>query len=55
KPEGGLGLGLFIANTLLERSGAAISFGNAKKAGNRGALVLIKWPRSAIEARSNEI
>ena len=39
---GGLGLGLFIAKTLLERSGATIEFANAK-ARRRGASVTVVW------------
>ena len=41
---GGLGLGLFIAKTLLERSGATLEFSNAVEAG-KGAVVTITWPR----------
>lgn len=41
---GGLGLGLFIAKTLLERSGATVSFRNAGESG-KGALVEVIWPR----------
>ena len=41
---GGLGLGLFIAKTLLERSGAEIHFGNSAESG-LGAVVEIIWPR----------
>jgi two-component system sensor histidine kinase RegB len=44
---GGLGLGLFIAKTLLERSGASLSFRNSQKPGE-GALVQISWPRAAF-------
>lgn len=44
---GGLGLGLFIAKTLLERSGAAIRFGNAGGEG-KGATVDIVWPRETF-------
>ena len=41
---GGLGLGLFIAKTLLERSGARLTFSNA--AGRTdGAKIEIVWPR----------
>lgn len=43
----GLGLGLFIAKTLLERSGATVTFGNAGEPG-KGALVRISWPRAAF-------
>jgi two-component system, sensor histidine kinase RegB len=44
----GLGLGLFIAKTLLERSGATVSFGNLTPP-RRGANVQISWPRPAFE------
>ena len=45
---GGLGLGLFIAKTLLERSGAILSFSNYTKKGV-GAQVDIKWQRQAFD------
>ena len=41
---GGLGLGLFIAKTLLERSGATLEFQNAFVQG-QGAVIDIEWPR----------
>lgn len=41
----GMGLGLFIAKTLLERSGGQISFGN----GGPGAVIRVSWPRDALE------
>jgi two-component system sensor histidine kinase RegB len=44
----GLGLGFFIANTLLERSGAAVSFEN-RPSPEQGARVTIKWRRSDFE------
>ncbi len=44
----GLGLGLFIAKTLLERSGATVSFSNLAPP-RRGANVQISWPRTAFE------
>ncbi len=40
EPGGGLGLGLFIAKTLLERSGATLSFRNAMEPG-KGAMVQV--------------
>jgi two-component system sensor histidine kinase RegB len=46
---GGLGLGLFIAKTLLERSGATLSFRNSNEPG-QGAIVRISWPRAAFLA-----
>ena len=44
---GGLGLGVFIAKTLLERTGARLAFQNV--AANGHAQVRIVWPRSAVE------
>lgn len=43
---GGLGLGIFIAKTLLERSGGRLGFGNTR---DGGARVTITWPRAAVE------
>lgn len=40
---GGLGLGLFIAKTLLERSGANLRFQNVPDKG-QGAFVQVTWP-----------
>jgi len=42
----GLGLGLFIAKTLLERSGASLVITNRP---NSGAFVEVAWPRAAFE------
>ncbi|MFU0505162.1 ActS/PrrB/RegB family redox-sensitive histidine kinase [Pseudaminobacter sp. NGMCC 1.201702] len=47
EPGGGLGLGLFIAKTLLERSGATLSFYNANERG-KGAVVQVEWPRDVF-------
>lgn len=47
-PAGGLGLGFFIAKTLLERSGASLSMKN-RELPLTGALVTIGWPRSDFE------
>ena len=44
----GLGLGLFIAKTLLERSGATLSFDN-RRAPEHGAIVKLHWNRSDFE------
>ncbi|KIZ45576.1 MULTISPECIES: ActS/PrrB/RegB family redox-sensitive histidine kinase [Rhodopseudomonas] len=44
----GLGLGVFIARTLLERTGAKVSFRN-KVFPDHGAVVQITWPRSRFE------
>ncbi|HEY8247316.1 MAG TPA: ActS/PrrB/RegB family redox-sensitive histidine kinase [Hyphomicrobium sp.] len=43
----GLGLGFFIAKTLLERSGATVSLAN-RTGGRSGAIVTVSWPRSFI-------
>jgi two-component system sensor histidine kinase RegB len=48
----GLGLGVFIARTLLERTGARVSFSN-RTFPDHGAVVQIVWPRNRFE--SNEI
>jgi len=42
----GMGLGFFIAKTLLERTGANVTFRNSKP---HGAVVSASWPRSKIE------
>jgi two-component system sensor histidine kinase RegB len=44
----GLGLGVFIARTLLERTGAKISFSN-RMFPDHGAVVQIAWPRASFE------
>ncbi|MGR4926988.1 ActS/PrrB/RegB family redox-sensitive histidine kinase [Bradyrhizobium sp. CAR08] len=46
---GGLGLGVFIARTLLERTGAKVSFTN-QTFPDHGAVVQITWPRDRFEA-----
>ncbi|WP_136683063.1 sensor histidine kinase RegB [Falsirhodobacter xinxiangensis] len=53
----GMGLGLFIAKTLLERTGARLRFANAadpfldpqERLGRSGAVVEVIWPRDALE------
>lgn len=53
----GMGLGLFIAKTLLERSGATLSFSNGRLFGETGwagqatggAVVIVRWPRDVID------
>ena len=40
RDEGGLGLGIFIANTLLARTGAKVHFDNTQE----GARVTVSWP-----------
>lgn len=52
----GMGLGLFIAKTLLERSGAKLSFTNgcdpflsgSERPDRCGAIVTVTWPRGVI-------
>src|SRR6202521_5756586 len=44
----GLGLGVFIPRTLLERTGAKVSFTN-RTFPDHGAVVQIAWPRSRFE------
>jgi two-component system sensor histidine kinase RegB len=46
----GLGLGFFIAKTLLERSGATVSLDNRERPAH-GAVVTITWPREAFERK----
>ncbi len=56
----GMGLGLFIAKTLLERTGAELSFangsdpflGNDDQGPRRGAIVEVVWPRDKIVTAS---
>jgi two-component system sensor histidine kinase RegB len=64
----GMGLGLFIAKTLLERSGATITFLNAEQPGTErsmpvfgdgstqptGAIVILRWRRSDLEISEEE-
>lgn len=45
---GGLGLGLFIAKTLLERSGATLTFANRGPEA-AGARVTVVWPRDIMD------
>ena len=48
----GLGLGVFIARTLLERTGAKVSFSN-RIFPDHGAVVQIVWPRERFEAKDD--
>ena len=43
----GMGLGFFIAKTLLERTGAEVEFRNARRG---GAVISARWPRGRITA-----
>lgn len=45
----GLGLGFFIAKTLLERSGATLAFAN-RAAPEHGAIVSVRWDRADFDA-----
>jgi two-component system sensor histidine kinase RegB len=44
----GMGLGFFIAKTLLERTSATVAFRNGRR---KGAIVTARWSRSSIEAK----
>ncbi|HFB2047996.1 MAG TPA: Sensor histidine kinase RegB [Hyphomicrobiaceae bacterium MAG_BT-2024] len=46
----GLGLGLFIAKTLLERTGAVLEFDN-RSLPHHGAVIKMTWPRGLFEAK----
>jgi two-component system, sensor histidine kinase RegB len=48
----GMGLGLFIAKTLLERSGASVQLFNRKQP-EHGASISIKWPRGSVDVTKN--
>ncbi|WP_377191836.1 sensor histidine kinase RegB [Ruegeria meonggei] len=55
----GMGLGLFIAKTLLERSGAELNFANgsdpyqtlSSHQDRLGAIVQVSWPRNLVDAQ----
>lgn len=49
--SGGTGLGIFIATTLLERTGGRLKFSNRREG---GAQVDIRWPRNHIEVQELE-
>ncbi|MFK7939566.1 MAG: sensor histidine kinase RegB [Roseovarius sp.] len=59
----GMGLGLFIAKTLLERSGAELSFANGfessqiapEHSDRTGAVVEVIWPRAALERETDPL
>ena len=59
----GMGLGLFIAKTLLERTGAELDFSNgdpknailAKKDYSQGALVAISWSLRLVEQKTGAL
>ena len=45
----GMGLGFFIAKTLLEQTGGSVKAGNTR---DGGARITIQWPRGAIDGTS---
>jgi two-component system sensor histidine kinase RegB len=47
--EGHMGLGVFIAKTLLERTGGSVSFGN-RSPGPGGAAVAVRWSNPVFKA-----
>ena len=57
----GMGLGLFIAKTLLERAGAQLTFANSRRHGHAswtgqatgGAIVDVVWPREKLASDPN--
>jgi len=59
----GMGLGLFIAKTLLERSGATLTFANGgdpflsrdERPARSGAIVEVSWPREVIAAAEGRL
>ena len=52
--QGGMGLGFFIARTLLERTGGKVfvGAGDGGKGQPKGARVAVRWPRPALEVPS---
>jgi two-component system sensor histidine kinase RegB len=49
--SGGTGLGIFIATTLIERTGGKLAFRNRR---DGGAQVDVRWPRPHIEAEQGD-
>jgi two-component system sensor histidine kinase RegB len=54
RERAGLGLGVFIARTLLERTGAKVSFTN-RVFPDHGAVVQIAWPRLRFEESETDV
>ena len=58
-----MGLGLFIAKTLLERSGAQLRFANSRRHGHAswkgqatgGAVVDVTWDRGALGVADEQV
>jgi two-component system sensor histidine kinase RegB len=46
-----MGLGFFIAKTLLERSGATVSLAN-RPLPEHGAIIQLSWPRGSVDLES---
>ncbi|MEM7709588.1 MAG: ActS/PrrB/RegB family redox-sensitive histidine kinase, partial [Pseudomonadota bacterium] len=57
----GMGLGLFISKTLLERTGGTMSFANGEPPGRRirktrsGAIAQVSWPLAVIAAEAGTL
>ena len=58
----GMGLGLFIAKTLLERTGAEVSFANSNINKERtegmlkeGAIVQVLWPQALLQVADYDV
>lgn len=59
----GMGLGLFIAKTLLERSGAKLEFSNSRRPGHAswtgqatgGAVIEVSWQREHLQTNDHEV
>lgn len=59
----GMGMGLFIAKTLLERTGARLDFSNAsdpflseeERPARSGARVEVRWPRDLVAAETGSL
>ncbi|MEM9739184.1 MAG: ActS/PrrB/RegB family redox-sensitive histidine kinase [Pseudomonadota bacterium] len=54
KGGGDMGLGFFIAKTLIEQSGGRVATRN-RATPRRGAVVQAMWPRSRLEAPENQL
>ena len=52
KKAGGLGLGVFIAKTLIERTGGSLRFANQGTGGGGkgGAIITLYWPKETLQA-----
>jgi len=55
--QGGMGLGFFIARTLLERTGGKVTVGAGDwgRGHPRGARVSVRWPRPALEVSQGSV